>query len=113
MTFDVIPGFFLHFQMGQRITWILGRAPPPKKKLEQRRHTLSMLIFLEVEKVVDVNHLRPSMLIFSMLLPHPEKTDIVTRIRHVETKIDLIFILYGQNPNYSKTKIVGSLNKNQ
>ncbi len=30
-----------------------------------------MLIFLGVQTVVDVNHLLPSMLIFSLLLPHP------------------------------------------
>jgi hypothetical protein len=33
-----------------------------------------MLIFLGLEKVVDVNHLRSSMLIFSLLVPHPEQT---------------------------------------
>jgi hypothetical protein len=31
-----------------------------------------MLIFLGLEKVVDVNHLRLSMLIFSLLVPHPK-----------------------------------------
>jgi hypothetical protein len=30
-----------------------------------------MLIFLGLKKVVDVNHLRSSMLIFSLLVPHP------------------------------------------
>ena len=69
MTFDVIPGFFLHFRIGQRITSTLGRAQ--KKKLEQRRQTFSMLIFLGVQTVVDVNHLLLSMLIFLLLLPHP------------------------------------------
>jgi hypothetical protein len=53
--------------MGQRITSTLGRAPP--KKLEQRRRTFSMLIFLGVKKVIDVNHLRS--LIFLLLVPHP------------------------------------------
>jgi hypothetical protein len=72
MTFDVIPGFFLHFRIGQRITSTLGRAQ--KKKLEQRRQTFSMLIFLGVQTVVDVNHLLPSMLIFSLLLPHPNQS---------------------------------------
>jgi hypothetical protein len=30
MTFDVIPGFFLHFRIGQRITSTLGRAQKKK-----------------------------------------------------------------------------------
>jgi hypothetical protein len=68
MTFDVIPIFFF-FWMGQRITSTSGR--PQKKKLELRRRTFSMLIFLGAEKVVDVNHLRSSMLIFLLLVPHP------------------------------------------
>ena len=78
MTFDVIPIFFLHFRMVQRITSTSGRAQ--KKKLEQRRQTFSMLIFLGVEKVVDVNHLRPSMLIFSMLIPHPDAMTSLHRV---------------------------------
>jgi hypothetical protein len=50
----------------------IDMRPGQKKKLEQRRQIFSMLIFLGVKKVVDVNHLRLSMLIFSMLLPHPK-----------------------------------------
>jgi hypothetical protein len=67
MTFDVIPGFFYIFELDKELHrhW----AGPPQKKLEQRRQTFSMLIFLGVQTVVDVNHLLPSMLIF--LLPHP------------------------------------------
>jgi hypothetical protein len=69
MTFDVIPIFFYIFEWDKEKHqhW----AGPPQKKLEQRRRTFSMLIFIGVEKVVDVNHLQPSMLIFSLLVPHP------------------------------------------
>ncbi len=104
MTFDIIPvklsffmspskalvcndirrysHFFLHFRMGQRITSTLGRAQ--KKKLELRRRTLSMLIFLGVENLVDVSHLQPSMLIFSMLIPHPGKVGRILIWRYTE-----------------------------
>ena len=69
MTFDVIPGFFFTFSNWTKNNIDIG--PGPKKKLEQRRQTFSMLIFLGVQTVVDLNHLLPSMLIFSLLLPHP------------------------------------------
>ncbi len=69
MTFDIIPISFFTFSNGTKNNIDIG--PGPKKKLEQRQQTFSMLIFLGVETVVDVNHLLPSMLIFSLLLPHP------------------------------------------
>ena len=69
MTFDIIPIFFT-FLNGTKNNIDIGLGPPPKK-LELRRRTLSMLIFLGVKKVVDVNHLLSLMLIFLMLLPHP------------------------------------------
>ncbi len=68
MTFDIIPILFT-FLNGTKNNIDIG--PGPKKKLELCRRTLSMLIFLGVENLVDVSHLRPSMLIFSTLIPHP------------------------------------------
>ena len=73
MTFNVIPGFFSFSNVTKNNIDI---RPGPPKKLEQRRRTFSMLIFLGVEKVVDVNHLRPLMLIFSLLVPLPRKNHI-------------------------------------
>jgi hypothetical protein len=43
---------------------------------KKKAGTFSILIFLGVKKVVDVNHLRWSMLIFLMLLPHPQETTV-------------------------------------
>ena len=72
MTFNVIPGFFLTFSYAMRNN--INNPIGPPKKLEQHRQTFSMLIFLGVENLVNVSHLRPSMLIFSMLVPHPLKS---------------------------------------
>ncbi len=78
MTFNVIPILFLHFKMWRRITLTSGPPPPPpppppkkKKKLELLWRTFLMLIFLWVQKLVDVSHFRLSMLIFLRLVPHP------------------------------------------
>ncbi len=75
MTFNVIPGFFLHFHMRWGITSTISTAPP---KAGTTSTNFSMLIFLGVENLVDVSHLQPSMLIFLvlmflMLIPHPLK----------------------------------------
>ncbi len=66
MTFDVIPVVFFTFSNWTKYNIDIGLGPK-KKKLEQRRQTFLMLIFLGVQTVVDVNHLLPSMLIFSLL----------------------------------------------
>jgi hypothetical protein len=71
MTFDVIPISFFTF-LNRTKNNIDNGPGPPQKKLEQCQQTFSMLIFLGVETVVDVNHLLPSMLIFLLLLPHPQ-----------------------------------------
>ncbi len=44
-----------------------------------------MPIFLRVKKVVDVNHLRSSMLIFSLLVPHP------TNVCHLVGRVLLFY----------------------
>ncbi len=73
--------------------------PGQIKKLELRRQIFSMLIFLGVEKVVDVNHLRSSMLIFSMLLPHPiiKRLSILWQKKHGGKQIGIAQIV----KNYS------------
>jgi hypothetical protein len=48
-----------------------------------------MLVFLGLEKVVDVNHLRSSMLIFSLLVPHPDKTAKLSHFRDVNVTKNL------------------------
>jgi hypothetical protein len=77
----------------------INMRPGQIKKLELRRQIFSMLIFLGVEKVVDVNHLRSSMLIFSMLLPHPiiKRLSILWQKKHGGKQIGIAQIV----KNYS------------
>jgi hypothetical protein len=70
MPFDVIPIFFSFLNATKNNIDI---RPGPPKKLELRWQTFLMLIFLWLQKLVDVGHLRLSMLIFLLLVPNPKK----------------------------------------
>ena len=50
-----------------------------------------MLIFLGLEKVVDVNHLRSSMLIFSLLVPHP---NVSTQLKNTLSYLKSVYLTH-------------------